>query len=38
MIETIKETMIRVLRKQLLNPNLTEKQQFELNESIKRMT
>jgi hypothetical protein len=38
MIETIKETMVRVLQKQLQAPDLTEKQQFELKESLKRMT
>jgi hypothetical protein len=38
MIETIKETIIRVLQKQLQAPDLTETQVFELNESLKRMT
>jgi hypothetical protein len=38
MIETIKETIIRVLQKQLQAPDLTEKQQFELSKSIKLLT
>lgn len=37
-MEQAKQTMISVLKKQLKNPNLTEKQEYELKKSLKLLT